>query len=122
MYHENKRWGLGCVSCYDTIEEIPDSCIVKFPKEDGREPQSMTKEEMEKLSWQEGWWVIVPDHNYGVCDHWVSIPFSRWICERYPKIDIYEEPKKGIIGYNRHYRSVTLTKDKNFRYSEVWNS
>lgn len=122
MYHENKRWGIGYVSCYDTAEEIPDKCEVRFPEEDGREPQSMTSKEMENLARNEQWYVIVPDHNFGVCDHWISIPFMQWIYARYPRIDRYVDEKKQTVGYNRHERSVKLTKDKNFRYSEVWNS
>lgn len=122
MYHEKKKWGIGYISCYDSIEEIPDICKVYFPKEDGREPQSMTTEEMEALAWREKWYVIVGDHNFGVCDHWVSIPFMRWICERYPRIDRYVDERQQTVGYNRKYTSVELTKDKDFHKSEVWNS
>lgn len=123
MYHEKKKWGYGFISCYDSIEEIPDICEVRFPEDDGRKPQPMTENEMEKLAWSEkDWYVIVPDHNYGVCDHWISIPFMRWICERYPRINRYVDDRQQTIGYNRQYRSVSLTKDKNFSKSEVWNS
>lgn len=116
-----KRWGIGYVSCYDTAEEIPDQCKVCFPKEDGREPVMMSEQDMLDLSSREEWYVIVGDHNYGVCDHWISIPFRRWIAERYPKINRYVD-KDVTIGYNRNYLSVRLTKDKSFHRSEVWNS
>lgn len=121
MFHENVRFGIGCISYYDKVEEIPDMCVVSFPEEDGRKPAVMNMQGMLALARTEEWYVIAPDHNYGVCDHWVSIPFRRWINERYTRVDEYTDKGK-TIGYKRHYSSVTLTKDKHFSYSEVWNS
>lgn len=122
MYHEHVRWGCGLINCYDTIEEIPDMCEVRFPEEDGRKSEMMTSRQMLALAEREEWYVVVGDHNYGVCDHWISIPFRRWIYERYTKINQYQDEKNKTVGYARSNISVCLTKDKNFHYSEVWNS
>lgn len=122
MYHENVRWGVGYISYYDKVEEIPDMCMVNFPGNDGRNPQVMTMREMLDLAASEEWYVIVGDHNFGVCDHWISIPFNRWINEKYTRIIRYVDDNKNTIGYARQYKSVILTKDKTFHKSEVWNS
>lgn len=120
MYHEQEKHGLGAYSYYDGIAEIPDRCTVEFP--DGRK-KVMTGREMMALAANEDWYVVVADHNFGVCDHWISISFLRWVAEWYPRIievAIYETG--CILGYNRRYHSVTLTHNAHFHYSEVWNS
>lgn len=122
MYHENVRWGCGLINCYDTIEEIPDMCEVRFPEEYGRKTEMMSSKDMLALAGREEWYVVVGDHNYGVCDHWISIPFRRWINERYTRITRYQNEKNETVGYARANISVSLTKNKNFHYSEVWNS
>lgn len=118
-YHENVKFGIYMISYYDTIEEIPDCCLVSFP--DGSK-RAFSLSEMQKLALTEEWYVIVNDCNYGVCDHWISIPFRQWLEGYFPQLIRYEGKNKETRGYNRKYPSVSLTKEKNYHKSEVWNS
>ncbi len=118
MYHENVKFGYAQISYYDRQEEIPDICTVSIP---GKGKTEMSYNEMIQFAETEEWYVIVNECNWGVCDHWVSIPFRRWITEYYPKIIQYENNGK-IIGYARLNRFVTLTKNKDYWKAEVWNS
>lgn len=120
MYHEiTNPFAWPNEPYYDSVKEIPDSCRVHFP--DGR-TQDMSSSEMRVLANAEEWYVIVNDCNYGVCDHWISIPFSQWVNKYYPRIKQFVNKQKEPFGYCRIHQSVSLTKDKNFRKSEVWNS
>lgn len=116
MYHKAELFKR---AYYDTIEEMPKVAKVYFP--DKKEPVEMTSDEMLKLS-DEGWYTILHEVNYGCCDHWTSVKLEVWVRKRFNQIVILEDKNHNIVGYNRMDWSVRLTKDKNFRKSEVWNS
>ena len=120
MYHESKNPFQK--SYYDTIEEMPKTAKVYFPDKD--EPVEMTTEQMLKLS-REGWFTIMHSCNYGVCDHWTSVPLSKWVYEKFNSYWQYTTNGKAdgeTLGYNRKAWSVRLTRDSSYRASEVWNS
>lgn len=107
---------------YDTLEEMPNMAKVRFPNE--KEPVEMTVEQMYELS-REGWRTIMNTCNYGVCDHWDSVPLSVWVDKRFKQILHYTSNGKADgkhIGYNRASWYVILTRDKHYHKSEVWNS
>lgn len=114
MYHKGTIFEH---SYYDTIEEMPTTAKVYFP--DKKEPIQMDEQQMLKLS-NEGWYTILHEVNYGCCDHWTSVKLEVWVRERFKKIIKYKT--KNGFGYNRCAWSVNLTRNSNFRKSEVWNS
>ena len=119
MYHEGTMFRN---PYYYTIEEMPNTAKVKFPDE--KESREMTIEQMYELS-REGWHTIIATTNYGICDHWDSVPLSVWVEKRFKRILHYTSNGKADgkhIGYNRASWSVTLTRDKHYHKSEVWNS
>lgn len=105
---------------WDSIEEIDDQCRVYIPGIN--EPKEMTEAEMRRLARDEDWYVIIEDSNFGVCDHWYSIPFMKWIDDYYCRYIKYQQNDKSILGYARKANYVSLTKEKNFSKSEIWNS
>ena len=120
MYHEvTNPFAWPNMSYYDTIEEIPDQCVVCFPD---KSRQTLTFDEMISLADSVEWYVIVNDCNYGVCDHWISKPFGKWVRENFPRISRFVDKAGEAIGYRRVNETVHLTKDAHFHKSEVWNS
>lgn len=117
MYHESKSPFTR--SYYDTIEEMPNEVKVYFPDE--KEPKIMSVEEVRALD-NEGWYTIMHSVNWGSCDHWTSEKVSKWLNERFLSYWQYVDKAGKIVGYDRKEWSVRLTKEANYRQSEVWNS
>ena len=115
MFHEAK---LFYPSYYDTLEEMPNVAKVYYPNQ--KEPVEMTAEQVCALD-DEGWYTIIHECNFGVCDHWTSVKPSKWVKEVFSRIIQYAD-KDRTVGYNRNGWSITLTKDANYWKSEVWNS
>lgn len=114
MYHEPKLFSPGY---YDSIDELPTKAKITFP--DGTKKE-MTVNEMLELS-EDGWLTVMHSVNYGVCDHWTSVPLKTWVRERFERIIRYTTQNGKTIGYNRSSCGTTLTKEKVWK-SEVWNS
>lgn len=106
---------------YDTVSEMPNTAKVYFPKEDNRPMEEMTVEQMMELS-DKGYHTIVHSVNFGCCDHWYSVPLSRWVQEYFMQIIHYTDQKGDTVGYDRKDWSVLLTYDADYRKSDVWNS
>ncbi len=115
MYHEPKLLQPGY---YDTIEEIPNMCKVRFPDE--KEYKEMSPEDVCALD-EQGWYTIMHSVNWGSCDHWTSEKPSKWVRERFNHIIQYTSRGK-TIGYNRADFYITLTRQSDYWKSEVWNS
>ena len=119
MYHEGEFLS---PSYYDTMEEMPNKCKVKFP--DSKEEVEMTPEEVCALD-DEGWYTVMHSCNYGVCDHWTSEKPSTWVQKKFNHIIRYttgKGEKERTVGYNRKSWYIKLTRDAHVWKSEVWNS
>ena len=114
MYHEPSIYHRGY---YDTIDELPAKCNVRFPDSD--DWVEMSPDEVCNLDGK--YYTIMHSSNFGICDHWTSEKPSKWVRERFEKIIQYTAKGK-IVGYNRDSTNITLTLESNYWKSEVWNS
>lgn len=119
MFHKSKN----CFSSsyYDTMEEIPTDITVFYPKEERRDAVTIPVMELSSLCGDD-YRCVMHSVNYGCCDHWDAVTADRWISECWSRVIRYTDKDGRTVGYNRPNKSVCLTRDKNYRVSEVWNS
>ena len=116
MYHKGNLFQKGY---YDTIEEIPNTAIVRIY---GQKDKTLTLDELYSLAEEGKWYFVEHTCNWGCCDHWDSQPLRKWIEKYFLEIVRYTNPEGKTLGYNRVKNFVILCENKYVSKSEVWNS